>query len=231
MLRNTFSHIPGIGMMTERRFWRDGIHRWEDFSAHPTDRLSPARRDHILKHLEESCYQFKAKNPCYFSNLLPANLQWRYFPEFRDLTVYLDIETTGLTGWRNEITTIALYDGSSIQYFVNGLNLDAFPAQIAKYKVIITYNGKCFDIPFIESFFKAQVSHAHIDLRWILAGLGYKGGLKGCEARLRISRGDLADIDGFFAVLLWQDYKARRNPKALETLLAYNIQDVLSLEL
>ncbi len=230
MLKSTFVHIPGIGITTERRFWEDGIHRWEDFTEHLAGRLSSVRRDHILKHLEESRCQAKAGNPNYFSNLLPANLQWRYFPEFRNSTAYLDIETTGLTSWENEITTIALYDGSLIQYFVNGRNLNDFPAQIARYKVIITYNGKCFDIPFIENYFKIRVSHAHIDLRYILAGLGYKGGLKGCEAHLGISRGDLTDIDGFFAVLLWQDYKSRRNPKALETLLAYNIQDVLSLE-
>jgi len=40
----------------------------------------------------------------------------------------------------------------------------------------------------------------------------------------------LAGVDGFFAVLLWHDYKRSGNEKALETLLAYNIQDVLTLE-
>jgi len=34
----------------------------------------------------------------------------------------------------------------------------------------------------------------------------------------------------FFAVLLWQDYRANKNPRALETLLAYNIADTLNLE-
>ena len=37
-------------------------------------------------------------------------------------------------------------------------------------------------------------------------------------------------MDEFFAVLLWHDYKRNENQKALETLLAYNIQDVLTLE-
>ncbi|MFO8031679.1 MAG: ribonuclease H-like domain-containing protein [Desulfohalobiaceae bacterium] len=46
-----------------------------------------------------------------------------------------------------------------------------------------------------------------------------------------ISRsGELQERDGYFAVLLWQDYKQRKSDKSLETLLAYNIQDVLSLE-
>ncbi len=37
-------------------------------------------------------------------------------------------------------------------------------------------------------------------------------------------------MDGFFAVLLWQDYRATGNPRSLETLLAHNIQDVVNLE-
>ena len=38
-------------------------------------------------------------------------------------------------------------------------------------------------------------------------------------------------IDGYFAVPLWNDYRINHNPKALETLLAYNIQDVVNLEI
>ena len=226
MLKNTFLHIPGIGIITERQFWESGVHSWEHF----TPNSSIFKRDTITAYLEESHQNIESNNPNYFSDLLPANLQWRFFPEFRKSTVYLDIETTGLESWRNEITTIALYDGNSINYYVNGHNLDDFLNQIDQYNVIVTYNGKCFDVPFIENYFGIKLNHAHIDLRYILGSLGYKGGLKSCEAQLEIDRGDLKDIDGFFAPLLWYDYKKNRNEKALETLLAYNIQDVLTLE-
>ena len=68
-------------------------------------------------------------------------------------------------------------------------------------------------------------------MRYILYGLGYSGALKSCERQLGIGRtGSLADVDGFFAVLLWNDYKKKRNDKSLETLLSYNIEDVLNLE-
>ena len=230
MLKNTFLHIPGIGIITERQFWESGVRSWEDFTPNSPIRLSESKRDTITAYLEESHQNIESNNPNYFSDLLPANFQWRFFPEFRSSTVYMDIETTGLESWRNEITTIALYDGNSINYYVNGHNLDDFLNQIDKYNVIVTYNGKCFDVPFIESYFNIKLNHAHIDLRYILGSLGYKGGLKSCEAQLEIDRGDLKDIDGFFAPMLWYDYKKNRNEKALETLLAYNIQDVLSLE-
>ncbi len=64
----------------------------------------------------------------------------------------------------------------------------------------------------------------------MLKSLGYVGGLKGCERKLGIDRGDLKDVDGYFAVLLWDEYRTNGNAKALETLLAYNIEDVINLE-
>ena len=72
--------------------------------------------------------------------------------------------------------------------------------------------------------------HAHIDLRYLLKSLGYSGGLKGCERALGFSRPGLEDVDGYFAVLLWKDYEKTGKKAALETLLAYNVEDVLTLE-
>jgi len=71
---------------------------------------------------------------------------------------------------------------------------------------------------------------AHIDLRYVLKSVGYTGGLKRCEEKLGIRRDGLEDVDGFFAVLLWNEYKKKRNERALETLLAYNIKDAVDLE-
>jgi len=206
MLSNSFIHIPGIGAITEKRFWESGIYSWDDFTVGCSIRLSQSKKSTIATYLLESHLHLNSGDPRYFSVLLPANQHWRLFPGFRHSTVYLDIETTGLNMWGSEITTIALYNGESIFYYVNGNNLDDFLDVIKKYKVIVTYNGKSFDIPFIERYFGIELNHAHIDLRYILASLGYRGGLKGCETQVGIDRGDLKDIDGYFAVLLWNDY-------------------------
>jgi uncharacterized protein YprB with RNaseH-like and TPR domain len=96
--------------------------------------------------------------------------------------------------------------------------------------VIVSYNGKCFDVPFIENYFNIRLDHAQIDLRYVLYSLGYRGGLKGCERQLGMDRGDLSDIDGFFAVLLWDEFVKTKNQQTLNTLLAYNIQDTITLE-
>ena len=230
MLENTFIHIPGVGPKTEQRFWEAGIYIWDDFTGNCPLFLSQPKKDTIASYLYESKKNLEFGNLTYFSDLLPANQHWRLFPEFRESTVYLDIETTGLESREDIITTIALYDGKSIAYYISGQNLDDFMDDIEKYQVIVTYNGKTFDIPFIERYFGINLNHVHIDLRYILRSLGYRGGLKSCEIQLGIDRKDLKDIDGFFAVLLWHDYKRNENQRALETLLAYNIQDVLSLE-
>src|SRR5437867_406461 len=229
MLKNTFCHVPGIGLVKEKRIWDSGIHSWEDLRT--TDGYgSPGHRTkHLAQLIDRSFEELEKNNPKFFAELLPSNQQWRMFPSFRSSLAYLDIETTGL-GFGESITTIALYDGRSLFHYVNGHNLDDFKRRIREYEVLVTYNGKCFDVPFIEQYFAVELNHAHIDLRYLLGSLGYSGGLKGCEKKLGISRGELEGIDGFFAVLLWDDYKRNQNDRALETLLAYNIEDVLNLE-
>lgn len=169
------------------------------------------------------------KGPAFFSRRLPANEQWRLFSHFRKQTAYLDIETTGL-GPDAEITTICLYNGRRIHCYINGRNLDDFARDILNYEIIVTYNGKGFDFPVLERWFRMQLPQAHIDLRFPLAGLGFTGGLKGCEKQLGIERGELDGVTGYFAVLLWQDYQNSNNEKSLETLLAYNIEDTVNLE-
>jgi len=230
LLKNTFQHIPGIGKKTEERFWESGIQTWETFKKSQDARLLRNKTELIRSHIDASETAASQSDIRYFSDMLPAGLHWRFFPEFRHSAVYLDIETDGLDPYDGTITTIAMYDGHSIYTYVKDQNLDDFMDDIEKYQMIITYNGKCFDVPFIENYMGIEMAHAHIDLRYVLAALGYKGGLKGCEAALGINRGQLKGVDGFFAVLLWQEYVSHNNQKALETLLAYNIEDVVNLE-
>ncbi|NVM20262.1 MAG: ribonuclease H-like domain-containing protein [Desulfobacterales bacterium] len=230
MLRNTFLHIPGIGAITEKRLWDSGVTSWDAFVEPYPVRLSPNRIESLRRYLDESRIHFQNVNPNYFIELLPSNLQWRLFPEFRHSTAYLDIETTGMDGYYNDITMIGLYDGTSIYHYVKGQNLDDFRADIEKYKVIVTYNGKCFDLPFIRSNMGIAMNHTHIDLRYVLGSVGFSGGLKGCETQAGIERGELTGLDGYDAVLLWNDYKRNGSQKALETLLAYNSQDIVNLE-
>ena len=229
MLKNTFCHIPGISVAAERNLWSAGIHSWEAAIEVDPVRLPRRQQRALPEHIKASFEHLERGEPYHFAELLPSSQHWRLFPDFRRSIAYLDIETTGLS-YANRITTIVVYDGERIRHYVGGENLDDFKRDISEYSVIVTYNGKCFDVPFIERFFNIRMTQSHIDLRYILKRLGYSGGLKGCERQLGIDRKELADVDGFFAVLLWDDYERRKNPKALETLLAYNTADVVNLE-
>ena len=230
MLVNTFCHIPGIGEVTEKRLWSAGVGSWDACLGEGGSSLSTKRREGLRKFVVESKEQMDLKNARYFADLLPAHLHWRLFSEFRDSVAYLDIETTGLSTWDHSITTISVFDGNNLFHYVQGKNLADFEMDIERYKVLVTYNGKCFDIPFIQWYFRTTLDHVHIDLRYVLRSLGYSGGLKGCERQLGIDRGELEGVDGFFAVLLWNEFHRTGNEKALETLLAYNMEDTVNLE-
>ncbi len=232
MLQNTFAHMPGIGLKTERSLWDAGICSWDVFCDSNGCVLPFGKRksEALRSYLDTCRHKLHCCDPHFFAGSLPAQLLWRLFPEFRRCAAYLDIETTGLGGSGDLITTAALYDGREVRHYIHGENLDRLPHDLQDYKVLITYNGSCFDLPFIRSYFGIRLDHVHIDLRFVLQSLGYRGGLKGCEKQLGLARHELEGVDGYFAVLLWSEYTRRRNLNALETLLAYNVADTVNLE-
>jgi len=156
---------------------------------------------------------------------------WRLYGELRGKTAFVDIETTGLYAGPNAITMIGLFDGLETRVFVQGINLDEFNDEIKKYQLIVTFNGKRFDVPFIRYVLgDLPNGQAHLDLMYPLRRLGYRGGLKSIEAQLGIGReGILRQVDGFMAILLWREYK-RGNKAALKTLVRYNLEDVVNLQ-
>ncbi len=233
MLRHTFIHLPGVGLKTEQSLWQKGIQSWDVFLDEYGRTACPFGRGkyEMLSAQIAVCLEKLDKlDAGYFAQSLPPRLLWRIFPDFRQDAAYLDIETTGLGGPNDHITTVAVFDGKQVFHYIHGKNLDRLPEDLGKYKLLITYNGTCFDLPFISNYFGISLKQAHIDLRYLLAGLGYRGGLKGCEKSLGLDRGELDGVDGYLAVLLWNEYRNKGNPKALETLLAYNMADAINLE-
>jgi len=230
MIESTFLHCSGIGPTTEQRLWASGALTWNDVLAG----RPPCLRDRSWKRLASEIHASQAalagRNGRFFSNRLAAKHHWRLYPAFRAATAFLDIETTGLSFHDDEITTIAVHDGQHTRTYVNGRNLDRFPDDILGYGLLVTYNGRCFDVPFLEAKFPGlRLDQPHIDLRYMLASLGYRGGLKGCEQSLGISRpGGLDGVDGFMAVRLWHAH-LRGDHRALPALLRYNVEDTVNL--
>src|SRR5215831_11215505 len=230
MLKRTFQHIHGIGEKTEKRLWAEGITSWEELLDSPRPAvLSPWQHDLACGELEQSLRALERRDAHYFAEKLSPQLHWRLYPEFGQRVAYLDIETTGVTSGLSYVTVIGLYDGERPRVYVQGQNLSRFVEEIGEFTLLVTYNGKLFDLPFLRREFGLPLAHAHIDLRYPLAALGYKGGLKKIERSLGLEReGPVALLDGWCAVLLWR-YHEQGEAGALETLLRYNLEDVIHL--
>jgi uncharacterized protein YprB with RNaseH-like and TPR domain len=231
MLQNTFLHIKGVGRITERKIWKSGIKTWQGYLKNWKKVDLPEKRSmRILDAVEESRNEFESGNHSYFKDRLPLMEQWRAYKDFEDSTVFLDIETTGLAFQRHDITVIGMYDGSRHSNYVKGMNLDDFQFELPLYKVLVTFNGSMFDVPFIKAKYPSVgFDQIHLDLRFLMRRIGYSGGLKRIENQLGITRRqDVEDLRGIDAVRLWKSYE-RGNDGALNVLIKYNSEDVQNL--
>jgi hypothetical protein len=229
MLQHTFCHIPGISQKTEEQLWENQIYTWEDFENNHSliSFLSDKKKQVILQELYFSKLHLEQNNLRYFKELLPPKEHWRCSKHGK--IAYLDIETTGLSRWSDEITTIGVYDGIQSKIFVQGIDLEQAKEYLKQFDIIVTFNGKQFDLPFIEHHFQEKYEHLHLDLRYLLKELGFSGGLKKIELALGITRPDeIKNVDGFEAVRLWRRYK-QGDVQALETLKQYNKEDIENL--
>jgi uncharacterized protein YprB with RNaseH-like and TPR domain len=148
---------------------------------------------------------------------------------------YLDIETTGLCSFYDEITVIGIYlangGGNSLVQLVGG---DVTKTNLLRtlrcVDTIYTYNGSRFDLPFIQSRLGVNLREHfhHRDLMHDCWRNNLYGGFKAVEQQLCIPR-RLRGIGGAEAVTLWWRYQINHDKKALALLLEYNREDVVNL--
>lgn len=113
-------------------------------------------------------------------------------------------------------------------YYVHGISdITNFINTIKKAKIIVTFNGSIFDIPFIKKFFpQVEFPHCHIDLRFFSKRFNLSGGQKVVEEQIKFKRPkSLKNTDGYIATVLWDEYKWGKK-SSLEKLIAYNFSDI-----
>lgn len=230
MLRRTFCHTPGISKESEEALWKNNILDWDSFLSNEEriDFLGPSKTRKLKEEILISKSNLENNNLNYFRDKLNPRDHYRLVNHGK--VCFLDIETTGLSKYVDELTVLGIYDGKETFIYVKNNNMEEAVEHLKKYDIIVTFNGKRFDLPFIEHKFKTSLNVVHLDLMYMLKEFGLKGGLKNIEKELGICRAEeVENVDGFEAVRLWNRY-LKGDRKALGKLIKYNEEDIVNLK-
>ncbi len=166
-----------------------------------------------------------------------------------DKTIFLDTETTGLSGGAGTyafLTGIGFWEESGFkiqQYFMREFReekalLRELGVRLTGAKLLVTFNGKGFDFPLLESRFVLSrlpfpLREAyHLDLLYPARRL-WKLRLKDCSLGnlekkvLNIERED--DVPGNVIPALYFNYLQTGRPSGINAILEHNRQDIYSL--
>jgi len=231
MITSSFIFIPGIGEKTEECLWKSGILSWDDFKKADVPFLNETKKRIIEDYLELGRDALDRKDSSFFAENLPQEEYWRLYKDFGDETLFLDIETTGLSRHYDVITLIGTSDGHNIKIFLKDNNLSEIVDYLQNFQIVVTFNGKLFDLRFIKKAFPGiKMPPVHIDLRYLLRSLGVNGSLKDIERMLGLKRdSDVENIRGGEAAVLWTRF-VKGDDEALRKLVLYNIYDTVNLE-
>ncbi len=224
---NSFIPVEGVGEKTERGLWEQGITHWDAFDPAA---VGPTRAERIETFIDTARDRLDRGDAQFFREVFPDPEHWRLYETFRADACFLDIETTGLSPHRDEVTVVGFHRSGTTDTLVRGRDLtdDTLERSLGDAKLLVTFNGKRFDVPFLEARFDISLDVPHVDLLYPCRRLDLAGGLKAIERAMDISR-DRPDLSGRDAVRLWHEYR-RGDEGALETLVSYNRDDVENLE-
>jgi uncharacterized protein YprB with RNaseH-like and TPR domain len=226
-IENSFIPVQGIGEGTEQKLWRRGVTTWDDFDGTVP---GPAPADRVESFIERASERLAAGDAAFFAEQFPSGSHWRLYENFRAETCFLDIETTGLDHGRDDVTVVSVHRDGETKSFVRGRDLDAdrLARELDRSSLLVTFNGKRFDVPFLERSFGLETDLPHVDLMYPCRRVGLTGGLKEIEQTVGIDR-DRPELSGRDAVRLWREYQ-RGDEGALETLVSYNRDDTANME-
>jgi uncharacterized protein len=230
LIQGCFKHLPGIGPRTASALAVIGISSWDDCLARENEiPFRGRRRSEFMENVRQSIRARDERDLHYFTESFPTSEHWRILADYFPSATYIDVETTGLSWHYSHVSVIAAYHRGELHSFVYGKNLDDFLDLADEADFLVTFNGKCFDIPFLEKTFNIpSIGCPHVDLRWIAWHEGYRGGLKSIERQMGIRRpSSVEGIDGFEAVELFYRWQ-RGDDSALYRLVDYCRADVLA---
>ncbi|MGH8628651.1 MAG: ribonuclease H-like domain-containing protein [Gammaproteobacteria bacterium] len=232
MLASTFRYISGIRRQTEAKLWREGIISLDELLENEVKQLGLFGSSPNPKAAQIESFKalINSKDFEALAELLDTEDYYRVALQFPEDTIFLDIETTGLSRFYDKITLVGWRSAAAYGVYIRGGNPGAFLYALERASVVVTYNGTTFDLPFIlKEFPNAQLPPVHVDLRYLSKRVGLTGGQKTVEQLIGVSRPkEVSAVDGEYAPVLWAQYR-RGSVEAMETLIQYNHADVFGL--
>lgn len=226
MLTNTFQHMKGVGKKTERALWEKGVLSWDAYVPKKDYQLA-LLGDFGACFIQRSMEAYEQGDTAFFSRYLPRSEYYRIALTYPEETLFLDIETTGLSLYYDQITIVGWSVGNKYGLFVRGGDPSLLLQSLKSAKVIVTFNGTMFDLKFLEKKFpNIFIPPVHIDLRFLTKRIGLSGGQKIIETKIGFKRPhSVKEMEGESAPILWYRYR-RGDLKALKRLILYNHSDI-----
>ena len=144
--------------------------------------------------------------------------------------LFLDVETTGLRPYYDDVTVIGWSFGGCARTLIRGADSYRLHRDFKHAKFLVTFNGGRFDTKFIaREFPDIAFPRVHLDLMYVCRWLGLTGGQKEIERAIGIGvRDESTRFNGVTAVILWRRY-LRGDREALRRLILYNRTDVAAM--
>lgn len=161
---------------------------------------------------------------------------------------FIDTETTGLSGGAGTaafLVAVGFLEGDAFivrQYFMRDFHeeralIRAVERDLERFDTIVSFNGKQFDVPLLESRFRLQrrafrQTDRHLDMLHPGRRL-WKARLESCSLQ-SLERGVLGfhregDIPGAFIAERYFEYLRRKDGRLMVPVLEHNLQDIVSL--
>lgn len=231
MLQSTFRHLRGISAQRELELWRQGVLTWEDLAVRVSPQFPLFKEAAIAtgssSMLSMSRGALQRGDVAFFAKHLDRQEHYRIALTYPEETIFLDIETTGLSRYYDYITLVGWSIGENYGVYVRGDSNTQLHSALARAKAIVTFNGSIFDIPFLrQEFHDLRIPEAHVDLRFLGKRVGLSGGQKAIEEQLGLKRNsEVKAVTGEAAPILWHRYR-RGDIDALKLLIEYNHADI-----
>ncbi len=234
--------IPGIGSITRQKLQLEGYQSIEDLCRHPrfqpsAQRFLDAYRQSSLEDLSQWMeHRLRRSHPAWVKLLsLTAPEDW----------AFMDIETLGLFARPVILIGLGMIEGQELvihQWLVRQIEEEAsalmeYYRLVQRARILITYNGQRFDIPYLQdrwSYYgiQAPLKLLSLDMLYPSRSL-WKNTLPNCKlqtlesALLKKERCD--DVPGAMVPEFYHAYLESCNPGPLVPIITHNQTDIASL--